>query len=156
MAEKDLAEKKLEDHNDVFADILNTLLFGKKFLHEKRLRSGPTESIYKSEQGRLHDQRRDTLKDYPAEIAELLAVFSGEKEYIDMIPAIRLAEQKGERVTMCWVAQELIEKGEKQGENLKAALIQKLFADGRNEDAQKAVNSEQDRKKFYQEYGLID
>lgn len=102
----------------------------------------------------------DTELDYPAEIAELLAVFSGEKEYIDMIPAIRLAEQKGERVTMCWVARELIEKGEKQGEmrgeNLMATLIQKLFADGRNEDAQKAVNSEQDRKKFYREYGLID
>lgn len=98
----------------------------------------------------------DTELDYPAEIAELLAVFSGEKEYIDMIPAIRLAEQKGERVTMYWVAQELIEKGEKRGENLMATLIQKLFADGRNEDAQKAVNSEQDRKKFYREYGLID
>lgn len=73
---------------------------------------------------------------------------------------IRLAEQKGERVTMCWVAQELIEKGEKQGEkrgeNLMATLMQKLFADGRNEDAQKAVNNEQDRKKFYREYGLID
>ena len=288
MAEKDLVEKKLEDHNDVFADMLNTLLFKKKFLHEKRLLSGPTESIYKSEQGRLHDQRRDTFKDYrggasfiiaafgienqsgydrtmpvrilgydsagykaqteqkrrklhpvitvvlnfsnrrwgkvrslrdlmgdipkeldpyfqdyrihvfdiafltdevidsfqsdfkvvarffknrrlgkpaltddtaldyPAEIAELLAVFSGEKEYIDMIPAIKLAEQKGERVTMCWVAQELIDKGEKRGENLMATLMQRLFADGRNEDAQKAVNNEQDRKKFYREYGLID
>lgn len=65
---------------------------------------------------------------------------------------------------MCWVAQELIEKGEKQGEKrgriqgeyLMATLMQKLFADGRNEDAQKAVNNEQNRKKFYREYGLID
>lgn len=40
--------------------------------------------------------------------------------------------------------------------DLRGCLIQKLFADGRNEDAQKAVNSEQDRKKFYLEYGLID
>ena len=29
MAGKDLSEKKLEDYNDVFADILNTLLFKK-------------------------------------------------------------------------------------------------------------------------------
>lgn len=292
MAEKDLVEKKLEDHNDVFADILNTLLFGKKVLAESKLRSGPTESIYKSDAGKLQDQRRDTLKnyqdkvsfiiasfgienqsgydrtmpvrilgydsasykaqveqkrrklypvitivlnfsncrwgkvrslrnlmgkipeelepyfqdyrihvfdiafltddviesfqsdfkvvarffknrrlgrpaladntvlDYPAEIAELLAVFAGEKEYVDMIPTIKAAKQKGESVTMCWVAQELIDKGEeqgrRQGENLMATLIQKLFADGRNEDVQKAVNSEQDRKKLYQEYGLIN
>ena len=52
-----------------------------------------------------------------------------------MTPAIRLAEQKGERVAMCWAARELIDKGEKQGEYLMATLIQKLFADGRNEDA---------------------
>lgn len=31
MAGKDLSEKKLEDYNDVFADILNTLLFKKRF-----------------------------------------------------------------------------------------------------------------------------
>lgn len=37
MAEKDLVEKKLEDHNDVFADIWNTLLFGKKVLLEEKL-----------------------------------------------------------------------------------------------------------------------
>ncbi|MDE7224264.1 MAG: hypothetical protein K2O34_10855 [Acetatifactor sp.] len=89
---------------------------------------------------------------------------SGEKEYMDMIPAIRAAGQKGEKVTMCWVAQELIEKGEKQGEirgekrgeNLMASLIQKLFADGRTEDAQRAADNEQERKRLYQEYGLID
>ena len=30
MAEKDVAEKLLEDYNDVFADIANVLLFGGK------------------------------------------------------------------------------------------------------------------------------
>lgn len=41
MAEKDLVEKKLEDHNDVFADIWNTLLFGKKVLLEEKLSGQP-------------------------------------------------------------------------------------------------------------------
>lgn len=64
MAEKYLVEKKLEDHNDVFADIWNTLLFVKKVLLEDKLQNGLTESIYKSDKGRLQDQRRDTLKNY--------------------------------------------------------------------------------------------
>ena len=48
MAEKDLAEKKLEDYGDVFADIYNTLLFGKQLLVPEQLYTGATESIYKS------------------------------------------------------------------------------------------------------------
>lgn len=314
MAEKDLVEKKLEDHNDVFADILNTLLFEKRFLKASKLRNGPTESIYKSDKGKLQDQLRDTYKsyldgagvcliiaafgienqsdydrtlpvrilgydsagyktqveqkrrklypvitivlnfsnrrwskvrslrdmigtipaelepyfqdyrihvfdiafledkvidsfqsdfkavarffknrrlgkpaltdktalDYPAEIAELMAVFTGDKRYKDILPVVKAAKRKGERVTMCWVAQELIEKGERQGEArgekrgeargekrgeargkkygemLMATLMQKLFADGRVEDAQRAASNECDRKKLYWEYGLID
>lgn len=292
MAEKDILEKKLEDHNDVFADIWNTLLFRKKVLQESKLRSGPTESIYKSDAGKLQEQRRDTFKiyqdkasfiiaalgienqsvydrtmpvrvlgydsssykaqieqkreklypvitivlnfnnqkwsgvrslrdlmgtipkelepyfqdyrihifdiaflsddvidsfhsdfgvvarffknrrlgktaladgtelDYPAEIAELLAVFTGDTSYMDIMPAVKAAKQRGECVTMCWVAQELIEKGEKQGkkqgEELMATLIQKLFADGRTEDIQRAAGNEQHRRKLYQEYGLLN
>lgn len=41
MGKKDLAEKKLEDYNDVFADIFNTLLFGEKELDLKGLKTGP-------------------------------------------------------------------------------------------------------------------
>lgn len=288
MAEKDMLEKKLEDRNDVFADIWNTLLFRKKVLQESKLRSGPTESIYKSDAGKLQEQRRDTFKiyqdkasfiiaalgienqsaydrtmpvrvlgydssgykaqieqkreklypvitivlnfsnqkwsgvrslrelmgtipkelepyfqdyrihvfdiaflsddvidsfysdfgvvarffknrrlgktaladdtelDYPAEIAELLAVFTGDTSYMDIMPAVKAAKQRGECVTMCWVAQELIDKGEKQGEELMATLIQKLFADGRTEDIQRAADNEQHRRKLYQEYGLLN
>lgn len=61
---------------------------------------------------------------------------------------------------MCWVAQELIEKGERQGERQGevrlATLLQRLTADGRSEDVQDAINSEESRKKFYQEYGLTE
>ncbi len=308
MAEKDLVEKKLEDHNDVFADILNTLLFQKRVLKESNLWNGPTESVYKSDRGKLHGQCRDTFKkygeglcliiasfgienqsgyertmpvrimgydsasykdqiehekgklhpvitvvlnfsdsrwnkvkslrdlmgtipeelepyfqdyrihvfdiafledsvidsfqsdfravarffrnrrlgqpaladdtelNYPEEITELMAVFTGEKRYMDLLPDVKAAKQKGARMAMCWVAQELIEKGErqgemrgeergemrgeargrKQGETLMATLMQRLFADGRMEDAKRAADSERDRKELYQEYGLMN
>ena len=64
MGTKDLASKKLEDYNDVFADILNTLLFKKKFIDERYLRDTSTESIYKTDEEPLNEQRRDTLKNY--------------------------------------------------------------------------------------------
>lgn len=64
MSEKDKAEKVLEDYNDVFADIYNTLLFEELFLEEDKLEYGSIESIYKAEQGELHEQRRDVLKTY--------------------------------------------------------------------------------------------
>ena len=64
MAEKDLAEKKLEDYGDVFADIYNTLLFGKQLLIPEQLYAGSTESIYKSAKDQWKEQRRDTVKEY--------------------------------------------------------------------------------------------
>lgn len=56
MAEKDLAEKKLEDYGDVFADIYNTLLFGKQLLVPEQLYTGATESIYKSAKDQWKEQ----------------------------------------------------------------------------------------------------
>ena len=64
MGKKDLAEKKLEDYNDVFADIFNTLLFGRKEIDPQCLKQGVTASIYKTEQKELHEQFRDTMKEY--------------------------------------------------------------------------------------------
>lgn len=63
MAQKDMASKKLEDYPDVFADIVNTLLFHKKLLNPDLLRDGPTESIYKTADVKWSEQRRDTLKE---------------------------------------------------------------------------------------------
>ncbi|HBI61808.1 MAG TPA: hypothetical protein DDY31_11465, partial [Lachnospiraceae bacterium] len=53
MAEKDLASKKIEDYNEVFADIYNTLLFRSPVITPEQLQSGPTESIYKADNGNL-------------------------------------------------------------------------------------------------------
>lgn len=62
MGEKDLAEKTLEAYNDVFADIVNGLLFdGKPVVSEDELTEATTRSIYKAD-GSLHEQDRDQAK----------------------------------------------------------------------------------------------
>lgn len=62
MAEKDIAEKTLEAYNDVFADIINVLLFGGKLLvKEEELDDESPNSSYKAD-GKLHAQERDVAK----------------------------------------------------------------------------------------------
>ena len=63
MGEKDLAEKKLEDYPEVFADIMNVLVMGKDYIQPKLLMDGPTESVYKAE-GKTKNQFRDISKYY--------------------------------------------------------------------------------------------
>ena len=63
MGEKDISEKLLADYEDVFADIVNVLLFhGERRVHPDSLRSTKTVSHYKAEDSRLHEQERDILK----------------------------------------------------------------------------------------------
>lgn len=62
MAEKDIAEKDLESYNDVFADIVNVLLFdGRQVVQEESLSDARSGSSYKSADG-LHAQERDVAK----------------------------------------------------------------------------------------------
>ena len=49
--EKDFREKRLEDFNDVFADIINGLVFhGREIVCENELEAGMTRSAYKVEE----------------------------------------------------------------------------------------------------------
>ena len=60
MAEKDLSEKLLEEYDDVFADIVNVLLFnGKREVKEEELAETGTESQYKADDSVMHAQERD-------------------------------------------------------------------------------------------------
>ena len=63
MKEKDLSEKVLEDNNDIFADIVNVLLFdGEDTVEENTLVSTAVHSQYKDHSGKLHEQERDIAK----------------------------------------------------------------------------------------------
>ncbi len=90
MSQKDKVEKVLEDYNDVFADIYNTLLFQEPFLEEDKLEFGPTESVYKSEQGELKEQRRDVLKVYRDNNLVLLSLGAENQSKIDKNMLIRV------------------------------------------------------------------
>lgn len=62
MGKKDIAEKNLEAWNDVFADIVNVLLFkGKRLMKEKDLEADTKDSIIKAD-GEIHEQERDVSK----------------------------------------------------------------------------------------------
>ena len=62
MQEKDITQKMLERHNDVFSDIVNVLLFGgKKVVAEEALFDAVTDSALKID-GRVRFQDRDVAK----------------------------------------------------------------------------------------------
>lgn len=62
MGEKDIVEKTLESYNDVFADIVNGLLFnGEQVIKEDELEAESEHSMYKAD-GKLHEQERDVAK----------------------------------------------------------------------------------------------
>ena len=63
MGEKDITEKILEDYNDVFADIVNVLLFnGKEVVKEDSLENSGVHSGYKADDSKVHEQERDIAK----------------------------------------------------------------------------------------------
>lgn len=82
MAEKDMTEKLLEDYNDVFADIINVLLFnGKQRVKPESLEKSNLKSQYKADDGKLHEQERDVMK-YWREGGIRLAVYGLENQTV--------------------------------------------------------------------------
>ena len=62
MKEKDITEKMLLAYNDVFADIVNVLLFdGKPLVKEEELTNDTLRSTYKAK-STVHEQERDVAK----------------------------------------------------------------------------------------------
>ena len=62
MGKKDLTKKSLEELNDVFADIVNVLLFGgKRLVKEKDLEDANPRSNYNAH-GKIRTQSRDVAK----------------------------------------------------------------------------------------------
>ena len=62
MGTKDITEKQLEEWNDVFADIVNVLLFnGDRLVKEKELEDDAKDTMIKAD-GKVHEQERDVSK----------------------------------------------------------------------------------------------
>ena len=74
MQEKDILEKTLESYNDVFADIVNVLVFnGERVIEEDYLEDRATFSAYKAE-GRLRFQERDVSKYWRRSMVKLVLI----------------------------------------------------------------------------------
>ena len=63
MGQKDMTEKLLEDYEDVFADILNVLLFnGEQIVKPETLKETKVKSQYKADDDKIHEMERDVVK----------------------------------------------------------------------------------------------
>ena len=63
MGEKDITQKNLEDYNDVFADIINGVIYqGKQVVVPDDLENAVVHSQYKDDKSKLHEQERDVAK----------------------------------------------------------------------------------------------
>lgn len=72
MGEKDITEKLLEDYNDVFADIINGLIFkGEQRILPESLKNAQVHSQYKAEDGKVHELERDVIKYWKEKEVEL-------------------------------------------------------------------------------------
>ncbi len=92
MAAKDLTEKALEAFNDVFADIVNGLLFhGEPIVSEDALTDAQPFSIYKAD-GALHGQERDIAKYWNSktDIGYMRIAFFGMENQSDYDPLMPL------------------------------------------------------------------
>ena len=92
MGEKDIIEKQLEDYNEVFADIVNGLLFGGEQVVEESQLDDMTEIRHVDE------------------VLKLISVISGDNQYYEV------SVQKKRRVkNMCEVTDRLVNKGIEKG-----------------------------------------
>lgn len=74
MSQKDVTEKILEAHNDVFADIVNVLLFnGRQVIEADELEEQAPRSAYKAD-GRVREIERDVAKRWKRENIRLACV----------------------------------------------------------------------------------
>ena len=65
MGQKDKVEKLLEDYPDVFADIINVFVYqGKQVVKPEELITTDVRSQYKASDNTLHEEERDTLKEW--------------------------------------------------------------------------------------------
>ena len=72
MVQKDITEKVLEEHNDVFADIINGLLFdGNQEVKPEALENTTVHAQYKAEDDQIHELERDITKYWKEEEVEL-------------------------------------------------------------------------------------
>ncbi len=89
MGQKDLSEKILLNYNDVFADIVNGLIFkGEQRIKPSELTDKIVHAQYKAEDDRLHEEERDIFKNWSKQNLEIvLCGLENQTDVFRMMPA---------------------------------------------------------------------
>ena len=95
--EKDITEKQLEALNDVFADIVNVLIFnGRQVVHEDDLEPAMPQSQFKAT-GTIHEQERDVAKFWKSGHIRLALFGSENQTEVDPDMPLRVFSYDGDR-----------------------------------------------------------
>ena len=95
MPEKDITERHLESYNDVFADVVNVLLFGgERRVKPEDLKDTRARTFYKTD-GKLHEQERDVSKLWVSEGAVISLIGFENQTEADWDMALRVLGYEG-------------------------------------------------------------
>ena len=84
------------------------------------------------------------------ELIDFISVFTNDTEYRNTQAVLRKVKAKGEKVTMCYVAQGLIKKGA----NKMAKLVAYLLENNMTDELQAALSDEEAWEEMYEKYGI--
>ena len=136
MGEKDHTQKMLIGCRDVFAELINVLVYSdEKVVNEADLLAGPTESLYIEADKQTHQQllkRNQTMK-HPEKVIWMLHALTGDDQYLNSIPLFTSPAKKGES-TVCDLINSYYTKGVTEGHN--TGLIE-----GRNQVIQALISN---------------
>lgn len=95
MGAKDITEKTLESYNDVFADIVNVLMFqGHRLIREENLEERAPGSAYKAD-GKIHETERDVVKRWKRDELYLACIGLENQTTSDPDMVLRIMEYDG-------------------------------------------------------------
>lgn len=96
MGQKDISEKILEDYNDVFADIVNVLVFeGKEVIQAQTLSESLVHSQYKADDRKLHELERDVTKRWKVHNIEFAVIGIENQTAVDKTMPFRVIGYDG-------------------------------------------------------------
>jgi hypothetical protein len=89
MAAKDTTEKILLSHNDVFADIINGLIFhGRQVVKSNSLQDRITHAQFKADDNQIHEEERDVIKAWTdGKIDIMMCGFENQTAPFKLMPA---------------------------------------------------------------------
>lgn len=106
--------------------------------------------FFKSRRLGVEPLEDDSEIKHVTELIDFISVFTNDTEYRNTQAVLRKVKAKGEKVTMCYVAQGLIKKGA----NKMAKLVAYLLENNMTDELQAALSDEEAWEEMYEKYGI--